>query len=115
MLSTDHQTLMTIFKKDECDQRGTKWLYRLAEFNFDINHILGKAMAVVDGLLRITGPGVANPSPDDDDEFPLQNFAVVAEDTIPPDLPATTLNPSCVSVRSLKARRFSLNQSFEPC
>jgi len=58
-LYIDHQALISISNK------GGSSGQRIAEFDFDIIHILGKEMAVTDHLSRISGPGVADPTPDE--------------------------------------------------
>jgi len=79
-------------KGESSGQRLNEWVYWLAEFNFDIIHVPGTEMAIADGLSRISGPGVADPTPDDEEEFPLANFSVSASaaPVNPEDLSNTT-------------------------
>jgi hypothetical protein len=51
-LRTDHSGLKYLFEQPTLNSRKTRWLKFLSEYDFDINHIIGKENKVVDALSR---------------------------------------------------------------
>ncbi|GJP41274.1 hypothetical protein CLOM_g933 [Closterium sp. NIES-68] len=51
-LVTDHQPLMWLMKNQTLSGRNTLWAMRLQEFDFEIQHRLGKTLQHADGLSR---------------------------------------------------------------
>jgi hypothetical protein len=51
-LRTDHNNLKYLFDHPTLNDRQTRWLEFLCEYEFDINHIKGKENKVVDALSR---------------------------------------------------------------
>jgi hypothetical protein len=49
---TDHATLTRLFKQKELNQRQTRWVEALSEYDFDIIHKPGKTNVVADALSR---------------------------------------------------------------
>jgi len=57
MLYTDYLVLLSILRNGtNSSGRIFRWLYRLREFNFKINHIPGTKLKIADSLSRAIGP-----------------------------------------------------------
>ena len=76
-LYTDHQALLKTLKSEDSTGRIAQWQLRLSEYDLNIHHVLGRELAVVNGLSRLIRHPLYSPPTGSED---VELMAFTAED-----------------------------------
>lgn len=71
MLYTDHQSLIPMLKGETIPDRIARWQIRFSQHFYDFVHVLGKQLAVADGLSRLSNASRHYKRTDDDELIAL--------------------------------------------
>ena len=104
-LRTDHSSLRWLHNFHEPTGQLARWLERLADFNYEIQHRPGKSHGNADGLSRRPSPTVAPPPSNPDEHLPLSVAATNIPDDTPDDLTSSAWFPGWSTSDVFKAQR----------